>query len=143
MAELKQSDRIANASAGQQALPSLIELALSTDDSMEFRQAAIKIMNAVADGIEMSAIVRGVKGTWRTLASSANNGSSGDGEAGPLPYEFLSEVLDNDRCAVRDGWIAVPLEVPNVRGRLLTQKLQGDSDASTDGADGRVADRDC
>ena len=133
MAETKQSDRIANASAGQQALPTLIELALSTDDSIEFRETAIGIINSVVDGIELSAIVRGVKGTWRTLASSGN------GEADPLPYEFLSEVLDNDRCSVRDGWIAVPLEVPNVRGRLLTQKLHSESSSSSDDADSLAA----
>ena len=133
MAETKQSDRIANASAGQQALPSLIELALSTDDSIEFRELAIGIIDSVVAGIESSAIVRGVKGTWRTLANSGN------GEAGQLPYEFLSEVLDNDRCSVRDGWIAVPLEVPNVRGRLLVLKLQDESSSTSDDADSLAA----
>ena len=122
MVSSNQIDRISAASAGCQILPKLIEAAVGLDSSTAFLESTVQIVSESQNG-NLTLIVRGVKGTWRGLASS---GGSDDVE---LPIELLTEVLDNDGFASSAQWVAVPLEVPNHSGRLLVQH-QGSDEAA-------------
>ncbi len=105
--------RVARASSGQNLLPSLIELALSTDEQSQFFDNATEIIHRSSKSPATTAVVQGIKGTWRTIAE---NGLVCD-----LPTELFAEVLDGDRLCQANGWIAAPLETPNRSGRLLAQ----------------------
>ena len=120
MGSIDQFERISSGAAGNAVLPKLIEAAVSAEDSIGLLSAAVAVVSQSSDGSPITMIVRGVKGTWRGLASSDG------GNDVELPIELLTEVLDNDRCASADGWIAVPLEVPNLSGRLLVQRSEAD-----------------
>ena len=126
------SDRITNASLGQQLLPLLVELAVAIKDSVTFRQKVISQINESC-GAGTSVIVRGVKGTWRTIAEPS------DGDSANLPLDFFSEVLDEGRFSVQQDWTALPLEVPNTKGRLLAQQFTGDATISAEDADSVAA----
>ena len=117
-----QIERISAASAGCMLLPKLIEAALTIEYSTTFLASAVELVSET-QGHKLTMIVRGIKGTWRGLASS------GDEEDVELPIDLLTEVLDTDGLASSGSWVAVPLEVPNRSGRLLIQ--QNGDDAAT------------
>ncbi len=119
MPATNQFDRIEFDSRGARLLPSLTEFALSVEDRGEFLRQLVKTIHQSETGTDFTAVVRGVKGTWRTLASC------GEADDKSLPFELLSGVLDQDQYEVAGNWMAVPVDVPNESGRLLTQKFNG------------------
>lgn len=105
-------NRIEKSEQGSRLLPALINYALSVDQQPDFFTKAVEKINS--SGADTTAIVQGVKGTWRTIAKVG-----GDTE---MPTELFAEVLDQDQALSADGWMASPLESPNRSGRLLVQK---------------------
>ena len=119
MVSTTQIERISASAAGSQVLPNLIASTLAQDDPIEFLSSAVEIIAQHCES-SLTMIVRGIKGTWRGLASSDG------GNDVELPIELLTEVLDNDQYATSNGWVAVPLSVPNQSGRLLVQRSDAD-----------------
>ena len=111
-------ERIGSELIGGKVLPMLVELALTIDQRSEFLRTAAKQLQAESPGCLWAGVVRGIKGTWRTLAQS------GDDIA--LPFDLFAESLDKDRFTLDANWMAVPLEVPNLSGRLLVQQFNAD-----------------
>ena len=111
-----QLNRIERSAGGCKLLPALIDVSLSAKDRSEFFDQAVEKIHAI-DAADTTAIVRGIKGTWRTVAQSGNSKEQ------KMPIELFAEVLDSDKPMSADGWIASPIESPNRSGRLLVQKL--------------------
>jgi Nif-specific regulatory protein len=62
-------------------------------------------------GADYSALVRGEKGQWRTIAST--------GIERTLPVELLSDVLDSGRGDVNSAWLATPLNARSRSGEVV------------------------
>lgn len=107
-----QLNRIEQSGQGSQLLPTLIDFALSVDQRTDFFAKALEKIHSA--GAESTALVQGVKGTWRTIANV--------GADATMPTELFAEVLDQDQPMSADGWIVSPIESPNRSGRLLVQK---------------------
>ncbi|MEM7782503.1 MAG: sigma-54-dependent Fis family transcriptional regulator [Planctomycetota bacterium] len=110
MASSIQSERIHLSATGSQLLVDLVTISMTAESEQDFRQKALELVNRLAK-TNGSVLIRGIKGQWRVLSHA------GEGEG--LPTEMLAEALDSERCEVGEGWIAAPLEKPNVSGRLL------------------------
>lgn len=106
--------QIAADSLGHQVLPHLIQIARNNQDGSSFLNSALPCIatHALPIQISFAAIVQGVKGQWRQLASFGT-------ETG-LPGEFLADVLDADEPRQSDAWSAAPL-YPNSDQVLLIQ----------------------
>src|SRR5438093_846260 len=92
---------------GLQAHPSLAEpacklsyWALVGDDAGGFLREALRFWSETL-GSEFIAMVRGIKGQWRTIAAS--------GPQRTIPAELLSEALDGDRVVTRGDWYISPI----------------------------------
>ena len=120
MVAISQFERISGNDAGSAALPQLIAATINAENNIDLLTAAVEIVSNSSVGSPVTMIVRGVKGTWRGLASSDG------GNDVELPIELLTGVLDADRYGASEGWVAVPLEVPNLSGRLLVQRSGAD-----------------
>ena len=112
-----QLNRIERSAGGCKLLPALVDIALSAKDRTEFFNQAVEKIHS-ADAADTTAIVRGIKGTWRTIAQNG----SGSSKESKMPIELFAEVLDSDQPSSASGWIACPIESPNSSGRLLVQK---------------------
>ncbi len=98
-------------------LPRLIDLTLEHPGGLEFLEVATELLNQKT-GATTTAIVRGVKGTWRILRAAGAESA----DRIKLPRELLAEVLDSESTR-RDGeWVACPVEKPVRTGVLLLQK---------------------
>src|SRR5438552_11247011 len=83
--------------------------AIETDPAAFLRQALPLISQTL--GSEYVAVVRGVKGRWRTIAAA--------GPERTPPDELLAGVIDGDRPLARGDWHAAPLAPQSVSGELL------------------------
>ena len=110
-----QIDRLADQRSGLQLLPKLVSAALEAESHGDFLETAVSAIHAGSSDCHLTVLVRGIKGTWRTLVEVGENES--------LPFELLSDVLDQDKSAEKNGWVAVPLDKPNSSGRLLVQRF--------------------
>lgn len=97
-------------------LADLIYLSAEHETSSNFLSAAIAELQTFSDA-KKSAVVQGVKGQWRILAST-DKGL----ETSALPADLMAEVLDTERCQSEGKWIGAPLSRPLQRGRLLVQE---------------------
>ena len=111
MASSDHTRRIGQGKLGLGLLPALVLLALEGEDE-SFLDAAVE---KIADELKASSVclMQGVKGQWRTLASTAKTG-----KAQP-PTELLSETLDAESTRTEGTWSAVPLNRPNRTGKVL------------------------
>jgi len=111
-----QTDRITQGDNGPQLLPELIVKSLQTSHSAEFFESATGLINS-ATGATTTAVLRGVKGQWRTLGNAGND---------KPPQDLLTDVLDAERCQSAGDWIATPVahstSDPQYQGMLLVQK---------------------
>ncbi|MEM7453289.1 MAG: sigma-54-dependent Fis family transcriptional regulator [Planctomycetota bacterium] len=125
MVSLEKSQRIiagaGNGTTGMGVLPGLLDLTLEHPRQSEFLNAATSLINQ-STGATATAIVHGVKGTWRVMAASS-------GDAPQLPRELLADVLDRESTAREGSWVACPLQRPARDGMLL---LQNNSSAEID-----------
>ncbi len=110
-----QIERLAEQQLGLKLLPKLVAAALVAENQRGFLADAIAAIHSESKDCTSTVLVRGVKGTWRKLHES--------GQSGSLPFDLFADSLDQDRCLDKEGWIAVPLEMPNKSGRLLAQEF--------------------
>ncbi|MEM9409577.1 MAG: sigma-54-dependent Fis family transcriptional regulator [Planctomycetota bacterium] len=110
----RQIEQLTDQANGSRILPRLIELSLLVEHQREFLERAVELIEETTSLSEATVLLRGVKGTWRTLAAS------GTGEH-TLPYELLAEALDQDQLVQHQNWVAIPLDFPNDSGRVLVQ----------------------
>ena len=110
MASSDHTRRIGQGKLGLGLLPALVLLALEGDDESFFDAAVEKI----AGELKASSVclMQGVKGQWRTLASTDKTA-----KAQP-PMELLSETLDAE-SATQGAWSAVVLNRLNRDGKVL------------------------
>jgi Nif-specific regulatory protein len=108
-----QSDRIVTGKIGTRLLPRLIDATINASGKTDFLSSAIELVVGETS-IEFAALVHGIKGQWRTLASFGGDYS--------LPTELLAETLDSESCQSDAGWMAAPLISPNRTGQLLAVK---------------------
>ncbi len=113
-----QIHRIANGSAGQILLPGIMQLARDAPDF--FSEKAVELILSACQEIKCLAIVRGVKGTWRTRHSTE--------EDIKLPIDLLTETLDTESCQSDNNWMATPLGVPCQDGYLLVAQVSSPLD---------------
>ncbi|MEQ8787221.1 MAG: sigma-54-dependent Fis family transcriptional regulator [Pirellulaceae bacterium] len=92
----------------------LIQLAAAAETASRYLSGATAAL-AGSVGADYIALVRGQKGTWRTLAES--------GLERPLPEELLADVLDGDRLVVAGQWLAAPIAPKTQRGELVVLHL--------------------
>lgn len=102
---------VLSGTAAARLLPGLVELACRTDAREPLLPAAVQDVSRGL-GVAPLIIARVQKGRWESEAVAGR-------APGRLPDELLHEVLDQERCLARDGWMATPLEVPPGDGRLL------------------------
>ena len=113
-----QIHRIASGSAGQILLPGLVQLAIESPDA--FLQQAIESVQSSCQEIQNLAVVRGVKGTWRTRRSTDENFKP--------PIDLMTECLDSETCQLDSHWMAAPLQIPCTDGRLLVAEVTAQLD---------------
>ena len=111
MASSDHTRRIGQGKLGLGLLPALVLLALEGDDESFFDAAVEKI----AGELKASSVclMQGVKGQWRTLASTDKTG-----KAQP-PMELLSETLDAESTCTQGTWSAIVLNRLNRDGKVL------------------------
>jgi Nif-specific regulatory protein len=97
-------------------LADLIYLSAAHQSSIDFLVAATSSLKSFSDA-KLCAVVQGVKGQWRVLASTEEGL-----KAESLPVDLLAEVLDTERCQSESGWTASPLSQPVQDGRLFIQQ---------------------
>jgi Nif-specific regulatory protein len=115
-----QADKINAGKTGARLLPELIRLSIEIGSESEFANLAASTINS-ATGAEVTAILRGSKGRWRTVAAAPRaNANRG------WPAELLSNVLDEESVQSDDSWIAAPVVQPNPGGEVLLQKIQAE-----------------
>jgi transcriptional regulator with GAF, ATPase, and Fis domain len=107
------SDHVKSGQIGVTMLPALMEISLASPGESDFLSEAMARINEET-GAKFTAIVRGIKGQWRTLASA--------GSKPTLPTELLAEALDSEKIETSPDWIAAPLLCPSQQGCLLVQK---------------------
>jgi Nif-specific regulatory protein len=107
-------------------LAELIYLSAAHNSSSSFLRAASVDLNAFAKASK-TAVVQGVKGQWRILASTESLLKQDS-----LPIDLLAEVLDCERCQSENGWIAAPLYRPVESGQLLVQQKSTIDDVAFD-----------
>ena len=115
MSELAFSESIERGSSGGILLPRLVQLALDEATVDDFSSAALKAINQHFSG-EATAIIRGTKGQWRTVARSGQKINATN-----LPTDLLAETLDADATRQVPSWSATPLKDPRRAGLLLVQ----------------------
>ncbi len=111
MASSDHTRRIGQGKLGLSLLPSLVLLALEGEGE-SFLDAAVE---KIAGDLKASSVclMQGVKGQWRTLASTDKSGKT------QPPVELLSETLDAESTCTEGTWSAVPLNRPNRAGKVL------------------------
>ena len=122
MSHSNQIDRLSADGAGRELLPWLINLALREDDSAGFLSQAVLAVEAASSGARSTSIIRGVKGTWRVLATTQ--------ELESLPLDLLSEALDSESFQSEDPFYATPLKCLDSAGHLLVQSTSSAPDQS-------------
>jgi Nif-specific regulatory protein len=85
----------------------------------EFLGAALPIARN-GGGIDNLAVFRGEKGYWRTLA--------GSGMPPPIPFDLLTEALDQEATRTRGPWTATPLDRGAGAEMLLAHHERAPSD---------------
>lgn len=115
-----QIHRITDGSAGRALLPSIMQLAIDQPDS--FQEKTIELIQSTCQEIKSLAVVRGIKGTWRTHHSTEENTKP--------PVNLLTEALDSESCHFIEGWMATPLTVPCTDGNLLVAEVAAQLDSS-------------
>lgn len=111
-----QVERIESDSIGVKLLPLLIQTALQAENRSEFYPNALSRISEHSPNCESSWLVRGIKGTWRTLASSTKQDLV-------LPYDLLAESLDTEQFSADSSWASTPIDIPNSSGRIIVQKF--------------------
>ena len=111
-----QADKINAGKTGARLLPELIRLSIALDQESEFTGQAVSAVNSET-GAVITAIVRGVKGKWRTVAAAPASGKNP-----AWPTELLATVLDDESMQTDGTWIAAPLVRPNPGSEVLIQK---------------------
>ena len=106
------SEKINAGRAGAHLLPHLLGLSISTPERSELLNQIVARVNEDS-GSDMTGIVRGVKGTWRTVASTLEL---------EWPSDLLADALDEERTRIDAPWIAGPLSSPDQTGLVLLQK---------------------
>ena len=114
MASSDHTRRIGQGKLGLGLLPALVLLALEGDDESFFDASVEKI----AGQLKASSVclMQGVKGQWRTLASTDKTGKT------QPPMELLSETLDAE-SATQGAWSAVVLNRLRRDGKVLAINL--------------------
>jgi len=114
MASSDHTRRIGQGKLGLGLLPALVLLALEGDDESFFDASVEKI----AGQLKASSVclMQGVKGQWRTLASTDKTGKT------QPPMELLSETLDAE-SATQGAWSAVVLNRLSRDGKVLAINL--------------------
>lgn len=115
-----QIHRIPNGSAGQILLPGIMQLALDAPDS--FTEKAVDLILSACQEIKGLAIVRGVKGTWRTRYATNENMNP--------PVDLMTEALDSESCQSQGNWTATPLGIPCTDGFLLVAQVTNPLDSA-------------
>jgi len=92
----------------------LIQLAAAAEMADGFLAGALPLLAAAA-GADYLALMRGEKGTWRTLADS--------GLERALPEELLADVLDGGQMASSGPWLAAPVAPKAGSGELVALHL--------------------
>lgn len=105
--------------SGQQLLPTLVQIAREQPTDDDYFAAALKAINRHFKA-EETALIRGTKGQWRTMARSGPKINASN-----LPTELLADTLDSDATRQQDLWSATPLQSKRA-GQLLVQ-LTGSS----------------
>ena len=118
-----QIHRITNESAGQLLLPSLVELAINDPDS--FLESTVSQIQSICQEVKSLALVRGIKGTWRTQQSSV-----ADFRPSAELIELMTEALDAETCKGLGAWMACPLELPCSDGVLMVAEVTAQLDVS-------------
>ena len=113
-------------------LADLIYLSTNHNSSSAFLHELCKVIQSRGKS-ELTAVVQGVKGQWRVLASCNDEVTADE-----LPLDLLSEVLDIEQCVRSDPWVAAPLHIPCESGQLLLQKGIANSDAEFDALAGCI-----
>ena len=117
MSHSNQIDRLSVDEAGRELLPWLINLALQEDDSAGFLSQTVLTVEAASQGAHSTSIIRGVKGTWRVLATTQSLEN--------LPLDLLSEALDSESFQYAAPFYATPLKRFDSSGHLLVQSASG------------------
>ena len=116
-----QIHRIANESAGHLLLPSLVEMA--SNDPESFLDSTVSQIQTVCQEVKNLALVRGIKGTWRTQQSSIP-----DFRPPAELVELMTEALDAESCKGQGAWMACPLEIPCTDGTLMVAEVTAQLD---------------
>jgi len=114
-------------------LADLIYLSARHENSAVFLRDLCGVIQSRAKA-NMTAVVQGVKGQWRVLASSEDWDADGQ-----LPVDLFSEVLDDETCRRGGDWIAAPLQMPTESGRLIVQKGNTASEPEFDALAGSIS----
>lgn len=116
-----QIHRIVNESAGHILLPSLVELAFN--DPETFLDSTVSQIQTVCKEVKNLALVRGIKGTWRTQQST-----NPDFRPPTELVDLMTEALDSESCKGQGSWMACPLEVPCTDGTLMVAEVSAQLD---------------
>ncbi len=116
---------IKRSESGQQLLPTLVQIAREQRTDDEYFAAALKAINRYFKS-EETALIRGTKGLWRTLARSGPKINASN-----LPTELLADALDSESTRQRNLWSATPLESKRA-GQLLVQLASASSSTSAE-----------
>jgi len=109
-----QSEKIIAGRIGTHLLPHLIGLSIDHPDSVDFLSHVVAKVNKDTKA-ELTTIIHGVKGKWRTVAIEP--------ESSPIwPSELLADVLDEELTKQEGSWIAAPIASPNPTSQLVIQK---------------------
>ena len=108
--------------SGLALLPTLVQIARTESTNDDYFAAALKAINLHFQA-ESTALIRGTKGQWRTMARSGPKINASN-----LPTDLLADVLDSDATRQQDLWSATPLK--SKRSGVLLVQLAG-SNAST------------
>ena len=122
----------ASGSYSARLLADLIYLSVRHESGTSFLGDLCGVIQA-REKAQTTAVVQGVKGQWRVLASS--EGWTSDRE---LPVDHFSEVLDGEKCMRSEDWIAAPMSVPVDDGRLLVQRGSQTTEPEFDALAGSV-----
>jgi Nif-specific regulatory protein len=107
--------------SGQELLPTLIQIAQTEPTHDDYFASALKAINAHFHA-DATAVIRGTKGQWRTMARSGS-----EINASNLPTDLLADALDRDASRQHDLWSATPLK--SSKTGLLLLQLSGSNES--------------
>lgn len=93
--------------------PQLFRMAMHAESTEDFLAEALATTRRNFNS-EFAAVVRGTRGQWRSLLRQD--------ESTTLPYDLMSDALDQDQAVQADDWVATPLEPRSGKGELLVAR---------------------